>query len=530
MRKVREVLRLRHELGLGLRQIARSLGLSHSTVSGYLGRAEAAGVLWPLPEDLGDAELEARLFPGSEGQGRRRPEPDWGRVHRELRRKGVTLQLLWLEYKREHPNGYQYSRFCDLYRRWLKTADLVMRQVHRAGEKVFVDWAGLTVPVVDSATGEVREAYVFVGALGASNYTYAEASFSQALPAWITAHCRMFEFFGGVPAVVVPDNPRTAVVQSCRYEPDLHPTYREMAAHYGTAIIPARPKKPRDKAKVETAVQAVERWVLAPLRNRTFFSLAELNQAIREGIEQLNARPFQKLPGCRKGLFETLDRPALKPLPPTRYEFAEWRKARVNIDYHVEVDKNFYSVPYQLVGQEVEVRLGATTVEVFYQGQRVAAHARSSGKGRYVTEDRHRPAAHRRHLEWTPSRLVAWAGNIGPETAQLVRLLLASRPHPEQGYRSCLGLLRLARQYGASRIEAAAARALAIGALSYRSVKSILERGLDLVPLPAEASHTPAPLRHTNLRGPPATPPRRCPRADPNDHGTSPPDAPVRDG
>lgn len=278
MRKIREILRLKHELGLRLRQIARSQGLSHGTVSQYLAWAAAAGIRWPVPEGVDEVALEARLFPGNgEQPRRRRPEPDWGWVHRELRRKGVTLQLLWLEYKHEHPDGYQYSRFCELYHRWRRNLDIPLRQVHRAGEKVFVDWAGQTVPVVDPTTGEVREAYVFVGTLGASNYTYAEASFSQDLRAWILAHCRLFEFFGGVPAMICPDNPKTAVTQTCRYEPGLNRSYEEMAAYYGAAVLPARPRKPRDKAKVETGVQVVERWVLAPLRHRTFFSLAELN-------------------------------------------------------------------------------------------------------------------------------------------------------------------------------------------------------------------------------------------------------------
>lgn len=501
MRKVKEVLRLKHEVGLGLRQIARSCGLSHSTVSEYLGRAEVAGIGWPLPADLDDAALEARLFPGNgEDPTRCRPEPDWAEIHQELRKKGVTLHLLWLEYKAQNPDGYQYSRFCERYHHWRQLLDIPMRQVHRAGEKVFVDWAGLTVKVADPQTGEVREAYVFVGALGASNYTYAEASFQQDLPAWIMAHCRMFEFFGGVTRIIVPDNPKTAVIKACRYEPGLNLTYQEMAAHYGTVIIPARPGKPRDKAKVETAVQVAERWVLAPLRHRTFFSLAEVNQALREGIEALNNRPFQKLPGCRRTLFESLDKPALKPLPARRYEFAEWKKAGVNIDHHVEVADNFYSVPYQLVQQAVEVRLTATTVEILYRGQRVAAHTRVFGKGQYVTNDHHRPTAHQKHLEWTPDRLVHWAESVGPNTGRLVQVILASRPHPEQGYRSCLGIIRLAKHYSVPRLEAAAGRALALGAHSYHSVKSILGKGLDRLPLEAEVSG-PAPIPHQNLRG-----------------------------
>jgi len=501
MRKCKEILRLRWEKGLGIRQIARSLSVSHSTVLALLYRAQAAGLSWPLPEDVDDATLEQKLYPG-QGEGScNRPEPDWEQIHRELRRKSVTLQLLWLEYKREHPNGYQYSRFCDRYRRWSATLDVVMRQTHRAGEKMFVDFAGQTVPVVDRATGEIRQAQVFVAVLAASNYTYAEATWSQELPDWIGAHCRAFEFFGGVPQILVPDNPRTGVSRACRYEPDLNPTYQEMAAHYGTVVIPARPRKPRDKAKVEVAVQVVEQWILATLRHRTFFSLAEVNQAIAEELEKLNRRPFQKLQGSRRSLYEMVDRPALKPLPPQRYEFARWKKARVNIDYHVEVEDNYYSVPHQLIHREVEVRYTSTTVEVLHQGQRVASHLRSYGRGKYITDPQHLPAAHQKHLEWTPSRLSRWAQEVGPHTAQLVRAIMASKPHPEQGYRSCLGIMRLARRYPRERVEAAARRALAFGATSYRSMKSILEKGLDQVA--AEPPLAVEPLAsHANVRGP----------------------------
>lgn len=348
MRKIKEALRLHYACALSIRQIAKSLGLSHSTVSELLQRAAAAGVVWPLPDDLDEAVLEARLYPGNpEGQPDR-PPPDWQRIHLELRRKGVTLQLLWLEYKGIWPDGYQYSRFCELYRLWRRKLDVVMRQQHRAGEKMFVDWAGLTVRIVDPESGEIREAPVFVAVLGASSYVYAEAYLDQTLPCWITAHTRAVEHFGGAPEIVVPDQPRTAVRSPCFYEPDLNPTYQEWAVHYNTVVIPARPRKPRDKAKVESGVGQVERWALAPLRHRTFFSLAEANRAIREATRLLNERPFQELTGTRRSLFETLDRPALKSLPPTPYVYADWLQARVNIDYHIEVEKNYHSVPYQL--------------------------------------------------------------------------------------------------------------------------------------------------------------------------------------
>lgn len=502
MRKNKEILRLKHEAGLSTRQIARSLSLSHSTVGDLLRRAEAAGLSWPLPEGMDDATLQTLLYPGNPQPVRSRPEPDMAWIHRELRRKGVTLQLLWAEYKQAHPDGYQYSQFCQRYHRWRDALDVVLRQTYRAGEKLFVDFAGQTVPVVDPATGEMRQAQIFIATLGASNYTYAEALWSQELGHWIGAHCRAFEFFGGVPAILVPDNLKAGVARASRYEPDVNPTYAEMAAHYGTVVIPARPRHPRDKAKVEVAVQIVERWILAALRHRQFFSLAELNQAIAELLEALNNRPFQKLEGCRRSLFESLDRPALRPLPPQRYEFAEWKKARANIDYHIQVDHNYYSVPYQLVHVELDVRLTGGTVEVFHGGKRVASHARVYGKGQYVTDLQHRPAAHRRHLEWSPSRLIRWAESIGPHTAQLVQAVLDARPHPEQGYRSCLGILRLGKRFTPERLEAAAKRAVTVGAASYRSVQSILQQGLDRLPLPSDQDSPPALPAHANVRGP----------------------------
>ncbi len=501
MRKVKEILRLHFELGLRVRQIARSLSVSHSTVSDLLGRAQAAGLTWPLPEGLDEAALEARLYTAPGGRPRNPAEPDMEWIHRELRRKGVTLQLLWAEYRQAYPDGYQYSQFCERYRKWRGTLDIVMRQTHRAGEKMFVDYAGKTVPVVAPTTGEVREAQVFIAVLGASNYSYVEASWSQELGPWIEAHCRAFEFFGGVPEILVPDNLKGGVARACRYEPDINPTYQEMATHYGTAVIPARPKKPRDKAKVEVAVQIVERWILAVFRNRTFFSLDELNEAIRQELDRLNDKPFQKLEGSRRSLYQTVDRPALKPLPQERFELAEWKKARVNIDYHVAVDGNYYSVPYQLVHREVDIRLTAWVVEVIHKGRRVASHARTYGKGKFVTEPGHRPASHARHLEWTPSRLVTWAERVGPNAASLVQTILASKPHPEQGYRSCLGLMRLGSRYSPERLEAAAQRALALGGTSYHSVKSILDKGLDQEPLRPPVSASPLP-GHANVRGP----------------------------
>ncbi len=502
MRKIREVLRLSQGDGLSRRRVGAATGLPYTTVADYLVRARLAGLSWPLPDELDDAELEARLFPSAGlPPARARPLPDWREVHRELRRTGVTLQLLWIEYRERHPDGYGYTQFVEHYRRWARHLDVVMRHDHRAGEKLFVDYPGATIPIVDPETGEIRGAQLFVAALGASSYTYAEATASQALPDWCGAHVGAFEFYEGVPAILVPDNLKAGVTRADRYEPELNRTYAELAAHYGCAIIPARPFKPRDKAKAETSVLLATRWIVAALRNRTFFSLAEANVAIRERLEWLNNRPFKKLPGSRRTMYEELDRPALRPLPARRFEYAVWTRAKVNIDYHVEVDRHWYSVPYRLVGERAEVRLGATTVEVFVGGRRVASHLRSQARGRHTTDPGHMPESHRRHLEWSPSRIVRWASQTGPSTGALAAAILESRPHPEQGYRSCLGILRLGRRYGPERLEAACGRALAIGARSYRSVDSILKRGLDRAPLPEPAPTKPT-RRHENVRGP----------------------------
>lgn len=501
MRKIKEVLRLSAE-GLSDRKIARSVNEPRTTVRRYRERAKKAGLEWPLPVDLTDEELEKRLFPPPPPVSRhRRPEPDWQRIHEELRRPGVTLHLLWLEYKETHPEGYQYSRFCALHREWKASLDPVLRQEHRAGEKLFVDYAGQTVPVVDRETGEVREAEIFVATLGASNLTFAEAAWSQRLPDWIGSHVRAFEYLGGVPEIVVPDNLASGVRKACRYDPDVNPIYEELAHHYEVAVVPARPRAPRDKAKVEVGVQIVERWVLAPLRDQTFYSLAELNREIARLLEELNDRPFQKMEGCRRTLFERMERPLLRALPSRRYQYAEWKKARANIDYHVQVDGHFYSVPHTLARKDVEVRLSEGTVELFRSGRRVAAHIRSYRKGGFTADPDHRPRAHREHLEWPPSRLIAWAQKTGTETAAVVTRILEERRHPEQGYRPCLGILRLGERYSAERLEAACGRALRIGTVHYRSIKSILEHGLDRLPAEEQACLE-LPQDHEHVRGP----------------------------
>jgi transposase len=407
--------------------------------------------------------------------------------------------LLWQEYKEAEPGGYQYSYFCDLYRQWQGKLDLAMRQEHKAGEKLFVDYCGRRLPIVDASTGEIREAQVFVAVLGASNFTFAEATWSQSLPDWIGSHVRTFAFLGGVPKAIVPDNLRAAVNKACRYEPELNPTYAELAAHYGTAVVPARVRKPKDKAKAEVGVQIVQRFVLAGLRNRTFFSLAEANAAIRERLELLNHRPFKKLPGTRASRFQEIDRPALLPLPEAPYQFAQWKKVGVHIDYHIELDGHYYSVPYRLRGEQVDVRFTETVVECFYKSQRVASHARSNVKGRHTTTAEHMPKAHREHAEWSPQRLIAWAAGVGQATAAVVEQVLGRRGYPEHAYRSCLGVLSLSKRFGKERLEAACARALAIRGVSYKSIKSILENNLDAKPLPRQLELLP--VAHDNLRG-----------------------------
>ncbi len=501
MRKIRDILRLTHGEHLSRRQVSASTGIPVATLSEHLGRAKAAGLSWPLPDDMDDAALEAMLFPPVAPSSVRRPLPDWGHVHTELKRKGVTLQLLWLEYREVHPGGLGYSQFCNLYLAWRKKVDVVMRQHHRAGEKMFVDFPGMRIPIYDPDTGaRVFEAELFVACLGASSYTYAEALRSQELVHWVAGNVHALEFFGGAPEICVPDNLRSAVTRASRYEPDINATYQEFAEHYSMAIVPARPYKPRDKAKAEAAVLMAERWIIAVLRNRRFTSLAQANVAIAHCLESINARPFKKMDGSRKELFLALDHPALRPLPPVRYGFATWKKAKVNIDYHVEIDKHYYSVPYQLARSEVYTRVADSTVEVFYKSRRVASHVRSFVRFAYSTDPAHMPEAHRRHAEWTPSRIVTWAETTGPSTAALVAGILERRRHPEQGYRAALGIIRLGARHGTDRCEAACARALALGAYSYRSVQSILAHNLDRQPLP-DVRPIVAHPHHRNVRG-----------------------------
>jgi transposase len=503
MRKIKEVLRLKYDLGLKHRQIARSCSIGLGTVHDYLTRAGAAGISWPLPDGWDDEQVEAALY-GAEPTHARQPQrtpPDFSALHEERQKnKHVTVQLLWEEYRAANPDGYQYSRFCYLYQRWRGTQDVVLRQEYKAGEKLFVDWAGPTIPIYSRTGGETKPAHLFVAVLGASSYTYAEATSDEQMINWLTAHMRAFEFLGGLPKLIIPDNPKTSVTHACRYDPDLNPTYQQMAMHYGVGVVPARPRKPRDKAKVESGVLVVERWILAALRNHRFFALEDLNQAIRQLLIKLNQRPFRKRVGTRASLFESLDKPALSPLPSERFDLSEWSKARVNIDYHVAFDDNYYSVPYNLVQQVVEIRSMPTTVEIFHKGKRVASHLRNRGHNNPITLNEHRPKSHQEHLAWPPSRILSWAGTIGPNAARVVERIMEDQPHPEMGYRACLGIIRLAKKYSNQRLESAAMRGLLTGAYRYKSIESILKNSLDLQILESPPDIPPPPA-HDNIRG-----------------------------
>jgi transposase len=503
MRKIKEVLRLSYQLGLSDRQVAQSANVSRSTVKEYRVRAERAGMTWPVAENLTEEQLTERLFPPKPlDASAHRALPDFDYIYRELKahkKFNLTLDLLWREYKEQHPDGYQYSQFCELYRQWRKKLDYSMRQDHRGGEKLFVDY-GEGLNIVDTQNGEPIKTQLFVAVWGASNYTYAEATFTQQLPDWIGSHVRAFSYFGCLPKIVVPDCLKGAVSRACRYEPELNPTYAEMAEHYGLCVLPARPAHPKDKAKVEAGVLIAKRWILSALRHRTFYSLTELNDAIAELLERLNSRLLRKLRKSRRQLFDLFDRPQAKPLPEKAYEYAEWKLATVNIDYHIEVDQHYYSVPFHLLREKVHVRLTATTVEAFIKGERLAAHVRSFIPHTHSTLKEHMPAAHQKYLEWTPSRIISWAQKIGPATAQLVKTIIESRTHPEQAYRSCLGILRLEKHYPKERLEKASKRALKFGAHSLRSLKNILSAGLDGV----EENDSNAErllIPHENIRG-----------------------------
>jgi transposase len=498
MKKIREVLRMSLDRKASVRQIASACNIGRTTVNEYLARAKAADLNWPLPEETTDADLTRLLFPVAPQTPAARSLPDWCEVRRELSHKGMTLLLVWQTYKDQWPDGYSYSRFARLYRQWLKASDLSMVQRHKAGERLQVDWAGPQIRIVDPKTGEVRGAPVFVSALGVSQMIFARAYESQDQESWLRAHVDAFEFYGALPEIVVCDNPKTAVTSACRYEPTLNPAYAELAGYYNVAVVPARVRRPKDKAKVENAVQQVERWVMAPLKDRTFFSVAEANEAIEAQLEKLSMRMMKGPNLSRKQLFEAEDKPAMRLLPAGRYSYAAWKRVKVAPDYHVEVEGCFYSVPFTLVAQHVDVRISPGIVEVCSGGKRVASHLRPVGRRRFVTDASHMPEKHRAHAQWAPERIERWAGVVGPNAAAFVAAVLAGKQHPEQGYRTCMGVISLEKRFGKDRLEAACGRATSLGALSYQSVKSILEKNLEQAP----ATQTLPPLpSHDNVRG-----------------------------
>lgn len=501
MRKIREVLRLHWECDLSNRSIGRSCSISHSTVSDYINRANLARLSWPLPEALDDDALFNTLFSAKASIPKTSSVlPDWTYIDAELKRKGVTRKLLWLEYRQNNPEGYEYSQFCQLFKEWKSKLDPSMRLTHKSGEKCFWDYAGQTVDVVDTDTGEIREAQVFVAVLGASSYTYAEAQWSQDLPSWINAHVNAMNFFGGATEIWVPDNLKSGVTKPCRYEPDINPTYNDLAKHYDVAVVPSRVKKPKDKAKVEVGVQVVERWILARLRNQQFFNLNSLNKTILTLLDELNNRKMVHLGKSRKELFTSLDKPALRPLPKQTYEIAEFKKAKVSVDHHISFDGNFYSAPYRIISQEVFVRATKNAVEIYHKSKRVASHRRMPSKhGKYCTDEAHRPPAHKSYLAWTPERFLRWANNIGPATAEIIQIRLNSKKHPEQSYRSCFGILGLSKRYSSERLDAACRRALLCGISYYKGIKNILDSRFDQLQLDETPQQPTA--SHTNVRG-----------------------------
>jgi transposase len=503
IKKIREIFRLKFELNLSHRTIGKMVNVSPGSVSRYSAPFQQQGLEWLQLKKMSDDEIKNILCKSRHIQSKQDfVEPNFKQVHQELKRKTVTLQLLWEEYKDIYKErAYGRSKFCQLYRAWSNKLQVTMRQHYKAGDKLFIDYAGSTVPVVDAKSGEIKEAQIFVAVMGASSSTFAEAAWSQKMPDWISSHVRAFTFFGGVTALLVPDNLRACTTKACRYEPVINDTYLAMAEHYKTAVLPARPVKPRDKAKAEIGVQVVGRWILARLRHQKFFSLFELNQAIAELLVVLNSKPFQKLQGSRLSLFEAIDKPALRPLPDEPYEYAEFKKAHLGLDYHLEIDHHYYSAPYELAKEPIDVRITENVIEIFNKGIRVASHIRSYRRGAHTTVLEHMPKKHQKHMQWTPGRFLNWANTIGPKTFDLTKRLIEKKAHPEQAYRACLGLLNLVRHYGAIRLEAACHRTIHYQIFTRRSVAEILKVGLDRLPLDQK---TPTKFNdnHKNIRGP----------------------------
>ena len=503
MRKLKEILRLKYEANLSHRKIATSLSISPGTVSTYVNRAKLMGIeAWPLPTQWDDIKLNKHFLQTKIQPRTAIPLPNWTVFHQQLKRKGVTKQLLWQEYvERNTNNHYSYPQLCRIYKEWLSRQQPSMRQTHLYGEKLFIDYCGPTIPIVNPDTGEFRGAQVFVAVMGGSNYTYAEATLSQQLEDWVMSHARAFEFLGAVPEILVPDNLRSGTTRACKYDPDLNPTYQQLAAHYNVAIIPARPLKPKDKAKAENGVLIVERWIMAILRHETFYTLTHLNQRISELLLRLNTKPFQKLPGDRTSQFHTHELPAMRALPLLAYQYTFIKKVKVNVDYHIEVNKHYYSVPYGLLKKQIEAHVSEKTVKLYHQNQCVAQHLRSHRIGGYSTKVEHMPKAHQDYAKWTPERLIQWAGKLGEYVLQWVEYKLTSKAHPQQSYKVCLGLLSLSKTYPKERLNAACQRALDTGGYRLENIKIILKKNLDQEAHEPEQADLLAGVKHDNVRG-----------------------------
>lgn len=503
MRNLREILRLSLQAGLSLRQIKESQRVSLGAVQKIVRQASDQGLDWASIEQLDDTQLARLFYPESDARVSNQFQlPDWVTVHQELKRKGVTKHLLWEEYTQAYPNcSYSYPQYCHLYKAWLKKQKRSMRQEHKAGDKLFVDYAGQTVPIVNGETGEIRSAQIFVAVLGASNYTFCEATWTQSLPDWLGSHARAFDFFGGVPNLVVPDNLKSGVSKPCRYDPELNPSYQQLAVHYGCAVMPARPYKPQDKAKAEVGVQIIERWILAKLRHQTFFSLAELNHCIRALLEEVNRKPFKQHKGSRLEWFESLDQLALSPLPKQRYQYTDIKTVKVNVDYHIQYDQHLYSVPHHLVGEKLELHATDQMIELYFQHQRITSHVRSYRPGTSTIPD-HMPTKHQKHHQWNAGRLMNWAKDIGDEVLVWVKAQLNQKQHEQQAYRVCLGLLNLSRQYSSERLDRACAIANQNHLYKLKQIKTILQSNQDQLVTETTEQLTLLPQSHENIRGP----------------------------
>jgi len=504
MHNFMEIFRLKFEMRLSFRVVAQTLGIGCSTVHDVIGRFNNLGLNWPLPDDYSADTLQTLLFPGrhyQQGKGL----PDWLTIDTELARKGVTKQLLWLEYQAlAGPDAISYSRFCVHYKQWKKSQRRSMRQEHRAGEKLFIDFCGPTVAIINPVTGEERRAAIFVAVMGASNYTYVEACEGQDMASWLNANSRCLSFLGGVPELLIPDNLKSGVNKADRYEPVINTSYQALAEHFKTIILPARPYKPKDKAKAEVGVLIVERWLLARLRHEHFYTLASLNIRLRELNHELNRRPMKGYGGqSRAERFILLDSPVLKPLPPYPYEYTEYKQVKVAPDYHVEYAHHWYSVPHELVGERLDLKASQRLIQLYRNGRCIAQHPRSDQAGKHTTHAGHMPVNHQQQGKWTPARLQGWAASIGPSVLGVVTCIQASKPHPEQSYRAILGLLNLQKKYGSERLEHASKVALLQGRPNRGFIDNVLKHNREQLLLETFEEETTAPhLEHENLRGP----------------------------